>query len=114
MTQPPAEQDLDQLLAQQAAEFERDWKRWAEELEHRRDRRGRRTQRQFWFLFVFLFASFILLAYRTEQTASDLRTYIFAACVTRAERNASYNEGREVLIGLIVNDPKNPVPPEQR
>jgi hypothetical protein len=106
--------EIEQLLSEKAAAFERDRvKRWTE-YEQDRNRRTRRVTLQFWFLFVVLFAAFGLLAYRTEVNANDLRTYITTACEGRQERIEAFNNGREIFIHLILNDPRNPVPPEQQ
>lgn len=100
-------------LTRQGEEFEVAWQERSRTLEDARDRRNRRTQRQFWFLFVCLFAFFALLAYRTESNTRDIREGFYQECADRQVRIIKSNEGREALITVIVNDPKNPVPPEQ-
>lgn len=100
-------------LTRQAELFEAAWQKRAQTIEDDRDRRNRRIQRQFWFLFAFLFAAFILLAYRTETNSQEIRVGFYRECADRQVRIIKSNEGREALITIIVNNPKNPVPPEQ-
>lgn len=100
-------------LTRRAAEFEQAWTERSADTERRRDRRNRRTQRQFWFLFVFLFASFILLAWRTESNSQDLRVGFYKECVSRQERIAQSNEGREALIKVVLTNPDRPIPTDR-
>lgn len=100
-------------LTQRAAAFERDWLTRATELDRQRDRRNRRVQRQFWFLFAFLLAAFILLAYRTETNASEIRIGFWQECVDRQNRILQSNDGREAFIRIVITNPDRPVPPER-
>ena len=105
---------LDAHLTQRAEAFERDWTARAAEMERRRARRHRRATRQFWFLFVLLFASFILLAYRTETTADALREGLHDSCQARVAQEQTANESREELVRLVVEAPDSSVPADQQ
>jgi len=69
MTTERSPDDIERLVADRAAAFEKGWTERAVATERSRDQRTRRTNLQFWFLFAFLLVSFVLLAYRTEVTA---------------------------------------------
>lgn len=105
---------IDAVLTERAEAFERDRAARAVALERRRMRRIRRTNAQFWFLFVLVFASFILLAYRTEVAAGELRTGLYTACQSRVEQAQQYNQGREALINAVLTNPERPVPEERK
>jgi len=106
--------DEAEILREKAEAFERDRsQRWLD-YEKARNKRTRRVTMQFWFLFVVIFSAFGLLAYRTEVNANALRDYITTACENRVDRTAAFNQGRELFIQLILNDPRNPIPPEQQ
>lgn len=109
----PTAEDIDRLMTSRAAAFEQGWTLRAEEIDRQRRRRFTRTTLQFWFLFAFLLVSFVLLAYRTEVTARDLRTGLYEACQSRVHQAEQYNEGREALIQLVVHNPEKPIPPEK-
>lgn len=111
MTEPAT--DTPDELTRRAAEFEAAWQIRAAEMEDRRERRFRRTQRQFWFLFAFLLFAFVLLAYRTESNSHDIRIGFWQECVDRQERIVQSNKGREALIQLVIANPERPVPLEQ-
>lgn len=73
------------------------------------DHRDSKLQKQFWFLFALMFVAFLLLAYRSETNASDIRDGnhaieqgLYDTCVSTAERSTAYNPGRIALAGLLV------------
>jgi hypothetical protein len=101
-------------LTRRAAEFERAWTERAAAAERLRARRARRAQRQFWFLFFFLFASFILLAWRTESNSYEIRVGFWQECSERQGRIVKSNEGREALIKAVITNPERPVPTEKQ
>ena len=105
---------IERIFAAQYTAFERDRLLRQAAQEEARSKRARRVNRQFWFLFVVLFASFVLMAYRTEVNANALRDYIHDACESRNGRIAASNEGRTVLIKVIMDDPKGNIPADQR
>lgn len=105
---------IERIFAEQYTAFERDRALRQAAMEEARSKRTKRINRQFWFLFIVLFASFVLLAYRTEVNAGALRGYIHEACENRNARVAAYNEGRKVLIKVIMDDPNGNIPPDQR
>lgn len=105
---------IERIFAEKYTAFERDRALRQAAMEEARSKRTRRINRQFWFLFVVLFASFVLLGYRTEVTASALRTYIHQACENRNARVDAFNQGRAVLIKVIMDDPQGNIPPDQR
>lgn len=108
------EKAIERIFTEQYTAFERDRALRQAAQEEARTRRAKRVNRQFWFLFVVLFASFILLAYRTEVNANALRDYIHQACESRNGRIAASNQGRTVLIKVIMDDPKGSIPVDQR
>ena len=114
MTTERSQDDIERLVADRAAAFEKGWTERAVATEQSRDRRTRRTNLQFWFLFAFLLVSFVLLAYRTEVTAQSLRVGLYSACEARVNQTHQYNAGRESLIQAVIHNPDRPVPPEQQ
>lgn len=100
-------------LERRAAEFETAWLARAVAMDQARDKRNRRVQHQFWFLFAFLLVAFLLLAYRTETTAQALRVGFWQECTDRQERIMHSNQGRETLIKVVITNPERPVPPER-
>ena len=114
MTTERSQDDIERLVADRAAAFEKGWTERAVATERSRDQRTRRTNLQFWFLFAFLLVSFVLLAYRTEVTAQNLRVGLYSACEARVNQAHQYNAGRESLIQSVIHNPERPVPPEQQ
>ena len=114
MTTERSQDDIERLVADRAAAFEKGWTERAVATERSRDQRTRRTNLQFWFLFAFLLVSFVLLAYRTEVTAQNLRVGLYSACQARVNQAHQYNAGRESLIQAVIHNPERPVPPEQQ
>lgn len=96
------------LLTERADAFERDRARRAVELDAERRKRTRRTNRQFWFLFIMLTSAFLLLAYRTEQNANNLEDGFYNACQARADRQVQANVGRETMVQIAANSPNAP------
>lgn len=105
---------VDAVLTERAEAFEQARIARAQELDRQRTRRTTRTTRQFWFLFAVVFASFVLLAYRTEMNQRDLRNGFYGACLARVTQAQHFNEGREALIQAVIHNPDRPVPPEQQ
>lgn len=113
MTDTPTNTEPGQVLAEQAAKFEAAWLARAKAMDEARDKRNRRVQHQFWFLFLFLLVAFLLLAYRTETTAQALRVGFWQECTDRQERIVQSNQGREALIKVVLTNPERPVPEDR-
>lgn len=113
MTDTPTEPHAADALARRAEEFERAWLARAVAMDQARDKRNRRVQHQFWFLFAFLLVAFLVLAYRTETTAQDLRVGFWQECQDRQVRIVQSNKGRETLINVVITNPEKPVPADR-
>lgn len=109
---PVTEDRVHQIVDGQATSFERDRLARATDLETMRARKNTRVQRQFWFLFVFMFTCFVMLAFRTElnsktieETVTANKVAVYTACTVRVEQAMSFNIGRETLIRLVIDAP---------
>ena len=98
---------IDTELQRQAKEFEDAQAVRMRKVEAERNRRNRRVQLQFWFLFGLPVFAMVLLAYRTEVNAKELQDAQARGCDRRAETAETFNEGRLALINLVVATPAN-------
>jgi hypothetical protein len=98
---------IDEELTRKATEFEDARVKRQAVADARRDRRNRRVQLQFWFLFAFLVVMVALLAYRTELNAQALQEAQLSGCERRVEQAKAANAGRITLINLTLATPTN-------
>jgi hypothetical protein len=95
----------------------------AANLESARVRRAERVSHQMVFLFVLLLVAFVVVAYRSETNAADLRhanvtatAKAYSDCLIRVERVKAINPGRaaltELLLTLVASDQS--LSPQQR
>lgn len=98
---------IDTELQKQATEWEIAHTERQAVIDKERARKSRRVQIQFWFLFGFLVAAFLLLAYRTEMNAQALQDAQAVGCDRRAATAVTFNEGRTALINLVANTPSS-------
>jgi hypothetical protein len=106
--------EFERLLIERADAFEAARVQRAADLDAERRRRARRTNRQFWFLFVLLTFAFMLLAYRTEANSTALENGFYDACIARQDRQIQANVGRETMVQLAANGPNAPTDPVQK
>lgn len=63
----------------------------------------RRIRIQMIFLAIALFGFTLLLAFRSEANARDIRTGLYESCLTTAARSDAINPGRAALANLLIN-----------
>jgi hypothetical protein len=120
-TQPLSAAEVDAAIEEHAEAFEVSRRQRARDLAAEREKKAKRTDRQFWFLFVVLFLGLSLLAYRTEVNNNAVKANAhlivvnnYQACVTRVDRQIQANVGRETLVQLAADSADPPLTPEQR
>lgn len=64
---------------------------------------AQKVRKQMLVLYCLLIGCFVLLAYRTESNANDIREGLYESCTRAAERAENYNPGRIAVADLLID-----------
>ncbi len=96
---------VDTTFARRAEEFEQARQARQAALDAARQRRAKRVERQFWFLFWFLVIAIAILAYRVETNDDHLQEAALNGCEKRVEQAVQANNDRATFYTFVINQP---------